>query len=121
MGEVVQRFRRHPGYLLLALLAFVAQITLAFCHIHVHSRDLSRSQLTAVAGETTPLPANDDGNCRFCGAIHVASTLILSAGPDLILPKIAYCVAPAVCCVRPRAAARASPFRSRAPPQAMNV
>ena len=97
MGEVVQPFRRHPRYLLLALLAFVAQITLAFCHIHVHSRDLSRSQLTAVAGETTPLPADDDGDCRFCGAIHVASTLIPSVGPDLILPKTTYSIAPAVC------------------------
>jgi len=96
MGEVVQPFRRHPRYLLLAL-SFVAQITLAFCHIHVHSRDLSRSQLTAVAGETTPLPADDDGDCRFCGAIHVASTLIPSVGPDLILPKTTYSIAPAVC------------------------
>jgi len=38
----VQPFRRHPRYLLVALLVFVAQITLAFAHIHVHSRELSR-------------------------------------------------------------------------------
>jgi Protein of unknown function (DUF2946) len=119
MGEIVQPFRRHPRYLLLALLAFVAQITLAFTHIHVHSRELS--QATAAASDTTPLPADDDADCRFCAAIHVASTLIPSAEPDLILPRTTYYVAPPVCFVQPRAAARASPFRSRAPPQPMTV
>jgi hypothetical protein len=99
----------------------VAQITLAFCHIHVHSRDLSLTQATRAAGQTTPLPANDDAHCKFCAAIHVASTLIPAACPDLILPNTTYSVAPPVCFVQPRAAARASPFRSRAPPQAMNV
>ena len=121
MGEFVQPFRRHPHYLLVALLAFVAQVTLAFAHSHVHSGNSSRSRVTAVAGQTTPLPVDDDGDCRFCVAIHVASTLIPSAGPDLILPRTTYYVASPVYFVQPRAAARASPFRSRAPPQAMNV
>ena len=119
MGESVQPFRRHPRYLLLALLVFVAQITLAFYHTHAQWRDLSLSQVTGLAGETTPLP--DDDDCRFCAAIHVASTLIPSAGPDLIIPKTTYSLAAPVCFVRPHTAARASPFRSRAPPQAMNV
>lgn len=117
----MQAFRRHPRYLLVALLAFVAQITLAIAHSHVHSGDSSRSQVTAVAGETTPLPVDDDGDCRFCVAIHVASTLIPSAGPDLILPRTTYYVASPGYFVQPRAAPRASPFRSRAPPQPMNI
>ena len=117
----MQPFRRHPRYLLLALLAFVAQITLAFYHSHVHSRDLSLPLVAALAGETTPLPVDNDGDCRFCAAIHVASTLIPAAGPDLILPKATYSVALPVCFVGPRTAARASPFRSRAPPQPLNV
>src|SRR5262245_60793786 len=114
MGEIVQPFRRHPGYLLIAPLAFVAQITLAFAHIHVHSRELS--QAAAAASDTTPVPADEDLDCLFCAAIHVATTLIPAACPSIILPKKTYRIALPVCYAEPGAVARASPFRSRAPP-----
>jgi len=121
MGENVQPFRRHPRYLLVALLAFVAQITLAFAHVHVCHGHSSWIRAAATDGETIPLPSDDDGDCRICVAIHVASTLIPSAGPELILPRTTYYVACPVYLVQPRAATRASPFQSRAPPQPMNV
>src|SRR5690349_8259922 len=116
MGEIVQPFRRHPRYLLVALLAFVAQITLAFAHVHVHYRDASWFHAAAIGGATTPPASDDDGDCRFCGAIHFASTLIPVASPDLTLPNATYSVWLPICFARPLAAARASPFRSRAPP-----
>jgi hypothetical protein len=120
MGEIVQPFRRHPRYLLIALLVFVAQITLAFAHAHVHHQGSSWSQ-AASRGKTVPLPPDEDGDCRFCGAIHVASTLIPVASPDLSLPNTTYSVWLPICFARPLAAARASPFRSRAPPALINA
>jgi hypothetical protein len=119
VGGNVQLLRRNPRYLLAALLAFVAQVTLAFAHVHV--KHPAPHIAIAPADATLPLPADDDDDCRFCATIHVASTLIPAACPDVVVPETNYGVAPVVSFLWPRLTARSSPFRSRAPPAGVNA
>jgi Protein of unknown function (DUF2946) len=112
----------------LGLFALMLQLALSFGHIHAD--DLVPRSAADLAGavvlnqakpglahdEQAPGPAHDD--CPICAVMHLAGTIVVPSPPTLVLPT-ARAAAPPPSLTAPFVlAARRSPFRTRAPPQA---
>lgn len=113
--------RRHRRFALLALIAFAAQIILAFGHMH-HGAPPPHAGLagayTAMHAPDSPThPAEHDPFCLVCWAINAAGSLIFTQPVALIVP-MASAEAPAPPILLAPAALNAhAPFQARAPPR----
>lgn len=122
MGWIV-RHKRHG--VVLALLALVLQIVVAFDHVHLrgltqHATGAFAQRTAAQANSQTPLriPSDNDDYCATCASIFLASTASTPAPPVLLVPANFQRVVHSLKFVRPLADSLRLAFRSRAPPVA---
>ena len=88
----MQSLRRHPRLLLIALLAYVAQIVLALAHVHAPT-GMHRYAASCAKGAVTgrevacpkPSPVDHHRDCALCAAMHAAFTLMPAAAPAVAL------------------------------------
>jgi hypothetical protein len=85
MGGVVQSFRRHQRFFLIALILFLAQTILALAHVHAASSARHASAAANAHGLANEYPCDapaapgHDEHCPLCAAIGAASALVLPA------------------------------------------
>jgi hypothetical protein len=88
----VRRFRRHPRFLLPALLALVAQVVVPIFHVHGSFASGYQAVARGVCVAQTPAsppPAScpdHDRDCPLCTAISAATTFILPALIAILTP-----------------------------------
>jgi Protein of unknown function (DUF2946) len=123
MGWIDRHKRRGS---VLALIALVLQIVLAFDHVHLHGLPQNHHaaivQHTATA-QTAPQmpaqnPADDQDYCAVCASIFLASSAFAPAPPQLPLPTRFQRVERAFNAGHALAERQRPGFRSRAPPAA---
>jgi hypothetical protein len=82
---------------ILGLFALCLQLVLSFGHVHADHHQPSSEHAFAVVGDNSspvnsddegraaPVP-DDDDDCPICASMHLASTLVIPAPPNLIVP-----------------------------------
>jgi hypothetical protein len=117
--------RRSKWGACLALFALAMQLVLSFGHVHVGASSGYASGLEVAASSDTHkpagnhhhhLPATPDENCALCALIHLASTLLPAAAPDLPLPAVFGRLPHHIVVQLDLSAASSAYFRARAPP-----
>jgi hypothetical protein len=111
---------------MLALIALVLQVVLAFGHVHL--RGLGGSSNSIIVGQASlahpPLqapaqsPSDGDDYCAICASIFLASSAFAPAPPQLLVPTSFQPVEHCFNTARPVAESLRLAFRSRAPPLA---
>ena len=81
LGGALDYFRRHPNFLLLALLALAAQIVLPFGHVHAsRAEQVTITQGVCVdrAQSHCPIPNGSHNQlCALCAVMGTAGSLII--------------------------------------------
>jgi len=84
-------FRRERRFVWVALIALVAQFTLSFGHVHIHSieRMADAAASSSCVGPHAACPSHHDDNdahCSVCWALSIAGSSIVPTPAAFIIP-----------------------------------